>query len=204
MFSHPVTRIISLHSILVKSIRYAYQNNQYTVLALHSILVKSIPICDSAHLISCRTLHSILVKSILYLFLPNILPCLLYIPFWLNLYQNHWCFSCRVLALHSILVKSIQCDGWLTLSFVDALHSILVKSILIRNHIAINGTYLYIPFWLNLYGTLVSESPLPDLLYIPFWLNLYRFNPYVVAGSITLHSILVKSIPYYFLWLIYD
>ncbi len=77
---------------------------------------------------------------------------------------------------------------------------------------------LYIPFWLNLYQILPSMQCTLLLLYIPFWLNLYEWRPVPVLGSgrlyipfwlnlylsflsmnskpkLSLHSILVKSIP---------
>ena len=64
MFSHPVTRIISLHSILVKSILHIMKNNDSYVKTLHSILVKSILATNLKMKKSKLTLHSILVKSI--------------------------------------------------------------------------------------------------------------------------------------------
>ena len=98
----------------------------------------------------------------------------LYIPFWLKLYRY---------------APLLSACGW-------TLHSILVKSILIICNKIIIFIKLYIPFWLNLY----EWRPVPVLgsgrLYIPFWLNLYlSFLSMNSKPKLSLHSILVKSIP---------
>ena len=53
-------------------------------------------------------LHSILVKSIQVLFDFLFGVYVIYIPFWLNLYDIAFKCSVNVKDLHSILVKSIQ------------------------------------------------------------------------------------------------
>ena len=79
---------------------------------------------------------------------------MLYIPFWLNLYWNK-------------LYRCVESCGlyipfWLNLYWLlilryyhnfQALHSILVKSIHGRSFIYVAGVSLYIPFWLNLYSS---------------------------------------------------
>ena len=56
---------------------------------------------------------------------------------------------------------------------------------------------LYIPFWLNLYEHGAESVCFRSHLYIPFWLNLYPdAEATTEEGLQTLHSILVKSIPF--------
>ena len=162
------------------------------------------------------SLHSILVKSIpLWRFLRWRFG-LLYIPFWLNLYQHHnfwtlhpyilyipfWLnlYICgsdiveNVATLHSILVKSIRTSLAVLFKRMKALHSILVKSIL---------SYLksFVGVCLPLHSILVKSilskpyTYLPSKkLYIPFWLNLYPEKIFIQLFNSALHSILVKSI----------
>ena len=120
----------------------------------------------------------------------------LYIPFWLKLYRYAPLLSACGWTLHSILVKSIPNSSIHAMYPSSALHSILVKSILIICNKIIIFIKLYIPFWLNLY----EWRPVPVLgsgrLYIPFWLNLYlSFLSMNSKPKLSLHSILVKSIP---------
>ena len=122
--------VLTLHSILVKSIRAVVgvqrcrgrlyipfwlnlylsflSMNSKPKLSLHSILVKSIPVM-------CRKL------------------------------------SCALTALHSILVKSIRGRMPSPERRCVTLHSILVKSILMIRLTMMSRKKLYIPFWLNLY-----------------------------------------------------
>ena len=98
----------------------------------------------------------------------------LYIPFWLNLYALLAKSTCDSdAALHSILVKSILMCVQIDKRDIGALHSILVKSIPYIDAGPWWVNTLYIPFWLNLYAKLYIAIYLYFLLYIPFWLNLY-------------------------------
>ena len=143
--------------------------------------------------------------------------CVLYIPFWLNLYLLTRKDIPIQVALHSILVKSIRVDRtmqgsghelyipfWLNLyrphadyfEMNNTLHSILVKSIQnSRSALERRCLSLYIPFWLNLYIIIRRNIHILWKLYIPFWLNLYRNRLFLfLMRWSTLHSILVKSI----------
>ena len=122
---------LSLHSILVKSIRGRMPSPERRCVTLHSILVKSILMIrltmmsrkklyipfwlnlypSSLHnrSRSLITLHSILVKSILTKYTISRQHITLYIPFWLNLYNQYiYAMLFQIIALHSILVKSIR------------------------------------------------------------------------------------------------
>ena len=78
-------------------------------------------------------------------------------------------------SLHSILVKSIRYDWICSRDAHGALHSILVKSIRFEG---------FLWWWF-------------ESLYIPFWLNLYEIVSRFMRRSLTLHSILVKSILFF-------
>ena len=168
----------ALHSILVKSILMCVQIDKRDIGALHSILVKSIPYIDAGP----WWVNTLYIPFWLNLYDDTRryvgVPCCLYIPFWLNLY----CVNIRQMVLlrctlHSILVKSILFLRWMDRRKQVSLHSILVKSI----------------------HTSTSILKCSDIiLYIPFWLNLYSIMFYVCTSVTTLHSILVKSIHFLF------
>ena len=80
--------IMSLHSILVKSIRDSTQFKANCIILYIPFWLNLYKNPTDVHEYETKTLHSILVKSIPSSFVESSNTSNLYIPFWLNLYKD--------------------------------------------------------------------------------------------------------------------
>ena len=161
--------VITLHSILVKSIRFCRLQSILITRTLHSILVKSIPVIDRVLKFHLLALHSILVKSIQ----PPALRPLSPYP-----------------ALHSILVKSIHESAYSTSRLASLYIPFWLNLYGADSKCNDRADCLYIPFWLNLYPLWSAYSSASSSLHSILVKSILRGSTTLASSPIifTFHS----------------